>query len=206
MNRRALSLRALPLGVVLIAGIASGQQGIYILDQHMGTNDPVQFDLLVTGDRGLFGWTAPESREGFLVLDRNGNGTIDNGSELFGNHTPLPSGEIAANGYLALAAFDEPSAGGNADGVIDMSDALFSQLRVWIDTNHNGISEPSELHRLDELGIVRLDVSYRDSRRRDGYGNLLRYWSRATVVNQRGHERQIDTCDVLFVRVRQAPN
>jgi hypothetical protein len=64
----------------------------------------------------------------------------------------------------------------------------------------------SELHRLDELGIVRLDFAYRDNGRRDRYGNLLRYWSKATMLNGRGEEKQIDTCDVIFVKAKPVPS
>jgi hypothetical protein len=166
-----------------------------------GANDPVPFDFLVTGQKSLFGWTAPDAHEGFLVLDRDGDGTIDNGAELFGNYTALSGGPLVGNGYRALAAFDRPSAGGNGDGVIDAADAVFSKLRVWIDANHDGISQPTELHRLDELGIVRIDLQYRDSRRRDRFGNLVRNWSKATIINGK-HEEQIDTCDVIFVKVK----
>jgi hypothetical protein len=162
-----------------------------------GANDPVTFDLFASGTAQRYGWTSRTSKEGFLVLDRDGDGRITSGAELFGNHTPLPDGSVAPNGYVALAAYDS-----NHDGVIDARDDVFPHLRVWIDSNHNGISEPGELHTLGELRIVRIDLKYRDSRRRDRFGNLLRYWSHATVLNAKGQEKKIDTCDVFFVKVK----
>lgn len=143
----------------------------------------VPFDLNSDGAREQLSWTAAESDDAFLVLDRDGNGVIDNGRELFGNFTPqLRTAE--PNGYLALAVFDRPVSGGNQDGAIDAADKVYADLRLWRDTNHNGLSEEVELTALSDAGITRLALDYKETRRTDRYGNEFRY--RAVVEAKAG--------------------
>jgi hypothetical protein len=134
----------------------------------------VLFDFFGTGKPIQIAWTAPGSTNGWLALDRNGNGVIDSAKELFGNVTPQPLSDDQ-NGFLALAVFDDPLNGGNGDGIIDRRDAVWPKLLVWIDANHDGVSQANELRHLDPIGILSIGLMYRESKREDQYGNEFRY-------------------------------
>lgn len=91
--------------------------------------DGVKFRVLPNQDPRQMSWPEAAFRNGWLALDRNGNGTIDDFTELFGNATPQPKTDHP-NGYLAIAVFDDPANGGNGNGFIDPGDAVYDHLLV----------------------------------------------------------------------------
>ncbi|MDU8925276.1 calcium-binding protein, partial [Pasteurellaceae bacterium LIM206] len=150
-------------------------------------NKNVFFDL----DNNLFaentGWI--DKGDAFLVWDRDNNGIIDSGNELFGNHTLLANGQKAANGFTALAELDA-----NKDGLFDSNDEAWAKLQLWFDRNQNGISEEGELMKLSESGIKGIDLTYQNSKQTDENGNEHREHSSVTWNDG----RTTDITDVWF--------
>jgi hypothetical protein len=134
-----------PLGTPLVLDLNG--DGITTLNLAAG----VAFDVNATGTKVSTGWVG--GGDGLLALDRNGDGVINDGSELFGSGTTLGNGSKATNGYTALAELDT-----NGDGVVDAKDSAFSNLRVWVDGNADGVSQADELKSLQDLGITKLNL------------------------------------------------
>ena len=104
--------------------------------------------------------------DGLLVMDRNNDGIINDGKELFGSETLLNNGTKASNGFLALKELDR-----NNDNKIDSADTAYNQLRIWQDIDGDGYSTSEELKSLSELGIASINTAYTNSTTVDANGN-----------------------------------
>lgn len=157
----------------------------------------VSFDIGVDGNADSVSWTDATADDAWLALDRDGSGTIDSGSELFGNFTKQ-SDIDDENGFNALAWFDDVKRGGNEDGKINDLDPIYDFLRLWRDTNHNGISESSELFTLQSLNVVAISLSYSEWRHSDPNGNYFKYIG-AAIVNNNGTPVTKVAADVYLI-------
>jgi hypothetical protein len=151
-----------------------GDEGVQLTSASAG----VQFDLTSRNQPKQTPWLVPGTRNAFLALDLNRNGRIDNGEELVGKAMPQPGQQKKWNALAALAQFDSPLHGGNGDGVIDNRDKAFSVLRLWTDTNHNGISEPNELATLAQAQVLSITLQRQDLKQTDSSGNRILFRAR----------------------------
>ena len=138
------------------------------------------FDLLGTGKAIQSGWLS--KGDGFLAIDSNGNGSIDNISELFG-------GTGKGSGFAKLASYDS-----NGDGVVNASDAHFGSLLIWQDANSNGKTDAGELISLTAAGVTGLNVGYTELPFLDANNNL--HLERSSVTLSNG--KTADMTDVYF--------
>ena len=155
-------------------GCASCYSPIFVqLDQgpfeFSSAQNGVLFDMFGTGTRVRLAWPVSPNTA-WLALDRNRNGVIDNGTELFGNTRRLDSGVMARSGYEVLADLDA-----NDDSIIDAQDPSFDDLLTWEDRDRNGVSSSDELMDLNDASIVALHLDFSESRRQDRWGNRFRY-------------------------------
>lgn len=164
--------------------------------------DGVSFDINASGVPLRVGWTEPDSLIGLLALDRNGNGTIDDGSELFGTGTKKRDGRSALNGFEALVDLD----GGPdvSDGTIDVNDPHYALLRLWFDYNHDGVSQAAELVSLSHAGVHKLFTAYEETPRMDRHGNVYKYEGSALVVRN-GKEHRHKLFDVFLITPTMTP-
>lgn len=140
----------------------------------VSVDNGVYFDHDGNGFAEKTGWIS--SDDALLVRDINGNGQIDDGSELFGDQTILSNGEKAANGFEALADLDS-----NHDGIFDGDDEAFGEIKVWQDLNQNGVAEYDELSTLEKAGITSINLDYQNQSITDDNGN--KHSQTGNVVN-----------------------
>lgn len=159
----------------------------------------VFFDIYGDGNPILMQWVHPGEDDAFLVLDSNGNGVVDDGSELFGEgmRLLLEGNRLAPNGFVGLQQYDRPELGGNDDGFITQTDLIWPELFLWLDQNADGVSQPHELSSISTYGITRLGIIPRENMRRDAAGNYLVYHSRARNIHS-GFNRMVD---VFFLKL-----
>ncbi len=149
----------------------------------------VHFDYEGDGFREKTAWMS--KGDAVLVRDVNGNGIIDDGTELFGDQTVMSNGEVAVDGFEALTDLDS-----NNDGIVNADDEYFSELKMWTDSNADGISQTEELHTLEELGIQEISLVNEGIGKTDNYNNVI---SGATYA-VRGDGTIINVAELDFVK------
>ncbi len=155
----------------------------------VGLDANIHFDHAGDGFKELSGFVGAD--DGLLVWDKNGDGQVNSGAELFGNETVLGDGTKADNGFLALADLDS-----NGDGVFDVNDDKFSELRVFQDKNQNGQADDGELLTLSDAGVQSISLEYSNSSTVDENGNEHRQLG--SFITTSGETHSIE--DVWFIR------
>lgn len=181
----ALSCLLLAIEAVsaLSRDVGDAPTSLYVLDLEgngitlTAASDGVDFDIDGTGRRTRVGWTTAGSDDAFLALDVNRNGSIDSAKELIGTRTSLPDGKVitSANEVLrVLQGLGPPVPGGKlppGSATFDPDDAAFTSVLVWVDGNHDGRSEASELRTLEAAHVRSIAGGFRRSRDVDANGN-----------------------------------
>ncbi|NEO66056.1 MAG: hypothetical protein F6J98_38980 [Moorea sp. SIO4G2] len=146
--------------------------------QTLSIDKGVEFDMLNSGGKVNTGWLSGE--DGFLAIDNDGDGEISSRAELFGGGV--------GDGFAKLASFDS-----NGDGLVNQDDALFGELKVWQDSNENGITDQGELLSLESKGITDLNTAYTNVFSTDAMGNIHGEHSTAVL-----NGNTINMVDVYF--------
>ncbi len=154
-----------------------------------GLSSNIHFDHDGNGFRELTGFVGPD--DGLLAWDRNGDGIINDGNELFGNFTEFQNGSLAANGFAALSQFDS-----NGDNRVDASDERFAELRVLRDVDQDGKTDEGELLTLAQAGVQSLSLNFTLQSYEDQYGNEHR--EVGSYINTSGETRTLT--DVWFTQ------
>jgi len=148
-----------------------------------GPNEGVLFDWLGDGRLRRFAWTESGEEGGaFLALDLNSNSYVDDGTELVGSAMKFQGGEKVNNGFDVLRYLDTTEMNGNSDGAIDITDAAFYRLLLWVDRNHNGHSDPGELRPFAEV-YQSIEYIYIESWKSDSFGNIFRWHGKAIFLD-----------------------
>lgn len=127
------------------------------------------FDLNGDGMLEQVAWTVPDAPAAFLVIDKNGNGRIDDGLEIVGGGV-VEGGRNAIDSLIRLRAQE----GSGLSGSLQSGDALYEKLLLWRDANHNGVSESHELRPAREV-VTRIGLGYTGFNRQDDHGNLFKW-------------------------------
>ena len=124
-----------------------------------GLESPVRF-WNFSGVKTDSGWTDPATEEAFLWLDSETDHAVEE-AELFGSRMPSPTGGVHSNGFQALEKYDREELGGNSDGRITTADRIWGRLRLWVDRDHDGVADATEIsppsaHRIVALNLDRV--------------------------------------------------
>jgi hypothetical protein len=159
--------------------------------------DPVHFWIDLEGRSLTTAWTNPQTEEAFLWMDLNNDHTA-HVTELFGSRMVAPNGAYHANGFDALLKFDRHEFGGDYDGQITHRDRAWARLRLWVDRNHDGISQQGEISVLSSHRIVALNLAYTEGETYDEHGNEL-YLIGSYIVRVHGRDTELRTmADIEF--------
>jgi hypothetical protein len=167
-----------------------------------GLEDPVDFWIDLEGRSLTTAWTNPQTEEAFLWMDLNNDHTA-HVTELFGSRMVAPNGAYHANGFDALLKFDRHEFGGDYDGQITHRDRAWASLRLWVDRNHDGVSQQGEISVLSAHRIVALNLAHTEGETYDEHGNEL-YLIGSYIVRVHGQDTELRTmADIEF---RFVPN
>jgi hypothetical protein len=125
-----------------------------------GIESTVDFDIDGNGTLDRVGWTNAATEEGLLWLDLDANHVVGGGHELFGIGMVMPDGRKAPDGFEALRVYDAPAFGGDADGAITRHDQIWGRLRIWVDRNHDAVSQSSEIGPIQVYGVLSIQLAF----------------------------------------------
>lgn len=151
------------------------------------TAGDARFDFTGGGEGVRTDW--PTAHTPWLALDRNGNGLVDDATELFGSAVRLADGRRATHGFEALAELDD-----NRDGVVDAGDRRFGELLIWADHDADRVTSEGELRPAREL--VSLSLEYRALPSCDRRGNCGIERAAFTWADARGGLHRGEVVDV----------